>query len=98
VSRLDFYAVAHGATPDEAFRTAVEVARNTFGTGGRTGSVLEKEGWVVVDTAPLPESEAIQITEDLLSDADPRFADTDSPAGAIPLTTGQWLFFGWSPY
>jgi hypothetical protein len=98
VSRLDFYAVARGTTPDEAFRTAVETARNTFGTGGRTGSVLEKDSWVVADTAPLPESEAIQIAEDLLSDADPRFADTASPAGAIPLTTGQWLFFGWSPY
>lgn len=98
MSRLDFYAIAQGATPDEAFQTAVEVARNTFGTGGRTGSVLEKNGWVAVDTAPLPESEAIQTAEDLLSDADPRFADTASPAGAIPLTTGQWLFFGWSPY
>lgn len=45
----NFITVAEGKTVDEAFRSAILLARNEEGHGGYTGTIAEKNDYIVVD-------------------------------------------------
>lgn len=88
----------------EAFRTALAEARHDYGHRGDTGTLADKDTFVIVSADPLPEAEAYAMADRILDDAqDPRFG-TWGPAGAIRIEardTGEhrqtWLVFGYSP-
>lgn len=94
----DFYTSAHGANVDEAFGAAVREAHYAHGHSGYTGSIAEKDDYVVVDVddSPLTLGTAIEIARKLLDDDDPRVSSKWGPAGVIALDDGTWLFFGFA--
>ena len=93
-----FMATGQGGTVGEAFADAV----GQYGSGdGYTGTVAEKDGHVVIQSAPAADEDAAaDIADRLLDDGDPRVMDKWGPAGAIRYTDPDapdlqsWLFFG----
>ena len=93
-----------GPSLAEAFRTAIAAARHDYGHRGDTGTLADKDTFVIVSADPLPEDEAYAMADRILDDAqDPTFS-TWGPAGAIRIQdpdTGEhrpkWLVFGYSP-
>ena len=73
---------------EKAFREAVENAQYEYGHGGYTGTIAEKDDYVVVSTDPLGFNEAQALAERLIRAQDARIDDKWGPAGAIPLLDG----------
>ena len=48
----EFAATAFGRTPAEAFRRAVQEARDYYGSGGYTGTIAEKHEFVIIHPPP----------------------------------------------
>ena len=102
-----FYNSVIGKNAEEAFRDAVEQAQYDYGHAGYTGTIAEKESFVMVPfngEATLENAE--KYAEDLLWHDDPRVGDKWGPAGCIELhdpriqlKDGQhaYLFFGNAP-
>lgn len=97
-----FESQGQGATVQEAFRAAREQALYDFGHAGYTGTLAEKDDWVVIPV-PLgtPDlSRAMEEANALIAADDPRINDKWGPAGAIeyddPKDGKGWLFFGWA--
>ncbi|MDX2277742.1 MAG: hypothetical protein NW206_20005 [Hyphomonadaceae bacterium] len=89
-----FSVVAKGATAQEAFDRATSEARYENGHGGYTGTIAEKDSFVVI---ALPEGiEAEAYADQLIENRDERVDDKWGPAGAIKLSHDEWLFFGWA--
>lgn len=101
-----FTAYALGTDAKAAFHTAVEEARYNYGSSGYTGTVAEKETFVLITATPLPWPDAEKLAAELIEAEDPRIADEWGPAGAIAVTEPPgkgaptarhgWLFFGWA--
>lgn len=90
----DFYCSAKGNSAQEAFRNAVEDARYQYGHGGYTGSIAEKNSFVMIS---LPEGEEPgEYAQRLIGEGDSRVDDKWGPAGCISLKDGRYLFFGWA--
>ncbi|MFI7641865.1 hypothetical protein [Nonomuraea sp. NPDC049400] len=90
-----------GATAKEAFDAAVEQARYDYGHRGYTGTIAEKDDFVIVASEPMPETEATALADQLLRADNPRILDKWGPAGAIPIkgengSPVSWLFVGWA--
>lgn len=88
---------ATGPNAAAAFREAVQNALHEEGHGGYTGTLAEKDSFVMI---PLPEehkTNPARYAEQLLDEDDERIADKWGPAGCIDLGGGNYLFFGWSP-
>ncbi len=78
----------------EAFRGAVEDAEYESGHGGYSGTIAEKEDFVLID---LPEGQdPHKFADELIHANDPRIDNKWGPAGAIKTGDGEWLFFGWA--
>ena len=89
-----FYQSAHGKTPEEAFKEAVEEAQYDYGHAGYTGTIAEKNSFCMID---LPEGKtAWQYAEELLDMNDDRITDKWGDAGCIEVEQGEYLFFGWA--
>ena len=95
-----FFRTSSGKTAREAFDEAVRRACHEHGHSGYTGSMAEKEGFVMI---PLPHGEeAPSFANRLIDDDDERIDDKWGPAGCIQFDvdseTGrkQFLFFGWA--
>ncbi len=83
-----------GKTPQEAFKNAVREAEYNYGHAGYTGTIAEKDSYILID---LPEEmEAQKYAEFLINEDDSRIADKWGPAGCIPLDKNEYLFFGWA--
>jgi hypothetical protein len=86
---------------DAAFRAAVAKAQYDHGHSGYTGTLAEKENYVIIQDTPLTLHEAGILAEKLIDDCDDRIDDKWGPAGAIPVCSKDgktigWLFFGWA--
>ncbi|MFD8022545.1 hypothetical protein ACFV6G_19240 [Streptomyces lavendulae] len=95
---MDFTHIESGATAEEAFQRAREAALYEYGHGGYTGSIAEKDTYLVFDEPRTGADEATDRAAHLL-DVDQRISDKRGPAGALPvrLDGGDgWLFFGWA--
>ncbi|MEU3452254.1 hypothetical protein ABZ671_01225 [Micromonospora sp. NPDC006766] len=96
----EFQQYADGADPAEAFRDACEEARHEYGHRGYTGTLAEKDDYIVIEGKPTPRELAEALASRLVRDDDPRIRDKWGPAGAIAVaadgSTGiaGWLFFG----
>jgi len=89
-----FSTVAHGVDANDAFKSAVECARYEHGHGGYTGTIAEKQRFVMID---LPEGQSAgSFIEELLDDDDSRICDKWGPAGCIDLGNNKYVFFGWA--
>lgn len=88
-----FTHTSRGDTAEKAFRSAVEEAAYDHGHSGYTGTIAEKDSFVMI---PLPEGEdPYEYAEELIGDGDVRI-DKWGPAGCIALGDGEYLFFGWA--
>lgn len=100
-----FTATASGPSAGEAFRDAVDLAKYEYGHGGYTGTIAEKDSFVLVSTEVLPDADAAETLADRLLEADdPRVTDKGGPAGAVEYRAAQhaegeraFLFFGFAP-
>lgn len=88
----DFICRARGKTAQEAFDAAVRDAEWEHGHGGYTGTIAEKDEFVMI---PLPKDvDPIDYASDLITKCDPRICDKWGPAGCFDLGNGEFLFFG----
>lgn len=95
---VDFVTVGCGASAKIAFKLAVEEARYEFGSSGYTGTIAEKDSFVMVS---LPkDTEAEEYAYEILDDDCSRFSNKWGPAGCILLDEGEeentYLFFGFA--
>lgn len=88
-----------GNSAKEAFHTAVEQARYDYGHAGYTGTIAEKDSFVMLQVSP-------EKLEELKNAAWFDYSGDDAlwekvgnkwgPAGCIDLGDGKYLFFGWA--
>lgn len=71
------------ADPDAAFDTARDDARHEHGHGGYSGTLAEKDGYVIITATPMDLVQAQTLAADLIDRDDPRIDDKWGPAGAI---------------
>lgn len=89
-----FVSYARGKTAKAAFKAAVEEAQYELGHGGYTGSIAEKDSFVMID---LPEGvDPGDFADKLFTDGDPRIDDKWGPAGCFKLKDDEYMFFGWA--
>ena len=95
-----FFTNWRAKTAKEAFREATEQACYDFGHAGYSGTIAEKDGFVVI---PLPEGEKAEaFAGGLIDEQDERVDDKWGPAGCIHIGTDsesgmkEFLFFGWA--
>ncbi len=95
-----FFSTASGKSAKEAFRTAVDEAAWENGHGGYTGTIAEKDSFVMCgDTVYPTYNEAYDFANDLIDKEDRRIDDKWGPAGCVKyLANGEtkYLFFGWA--
>lgn len=83
-----------GKTAKLAFNAARKEALYELGHGGYTGSIAEKDSFVMI---PLPEGITPEDYADMLIEKnDPRIDDKWGPAGCIKIKDNEFLFFGWA--
>lgn len=85
---------AEGATAAIAFRDAVRTAQYECGYGGYTGTIAEKDSFLVIDV-PAGQDPRV-FAESLMREDDERIQDKWGPAGCVALGPNEWLFFGWA--
>jgi len=89
-----FMNVGLGSSAKKAFDDLVYEARYQHGHGGYTGTIAEKNSFVVI---PVPDGmTAFQYAEKLIDDCDPRVDDKWGDAGCIHVKVDEYLFFGWA--
>lgn len=89
-----FMNVGLGDTAKKAFDSLVYEARYQHGHGGYTGTIAEKNSFVMI---PLAEGlDAFQYAEQLIDDCDPRVDDKWGTAGCIHIKDDEYLFLGWA--
>ncbi|MGW0897667.1 hypothetical protein ACWD0G_11830 [Streptomyces goshikiensis] len=97
---ITFFEIVIGDDVDKAFNQIRDEALREHGHGGCSGSIAEKDDYVVIDDVRRSQAHAIGQAMELISANDPRIDDKWGPAGALPLTTptaqNAWLFFGWA--
>lgn len=101
-----FITSATGRDAQEAFKVARDSARFENGHGGYTGTIAEKDAYVIIprrSALDYDRETAEMIAERLLAMDDRRISDKWGPAGAIQYDDpdagpGQqsWLFFGYA--
>lgn len=81
----DFSVFQTGRTASEAFATAREQAGYEHGHGGYSGTIYEKQDFVVVSDRTLDLASADKLAQKLMDEYDSRINDKWGPAGAIPV-------------
>lgn len=97
---ITFYDIAAGDAPDKAFEAIRNEALYEHGHREGTGSIAEKDTFIVFDEPRRSEAAAYRRASELIDANDPRIENKWGPAGALPVTTSSaengWLFFGWA--
>lgn len=89
-----FVTESSGKTAREAFSDAVDSATKYYGIQGYTGSIAEKDSFVMIN---VPEDEAPhKYAMKLMDEGDERIDDKWGPAGCIQIGKDSYLFFGWA--
>ena len=89
-----FDVAVKGTNAKDAFARAIKDAQYEYGHGGYTGSIAEKETFVMIGKVASRE-EARALGTKLLDDDDERVTDKWGPAGCIEYP-GGFYFFGWA--
>lgn len=78
-----FFQIYEGEDPKSAFKTAIEDSKYYHGAGGYTGTIAEKNNFIMID---LPKGkDPREYAEELLYDNDSRVKDKWGPAGCIEI-------------
>lgn len=85
---LTFESYAEGTDVDKAFQAAVDQALYDHGHSGYTGTIAEKDSYVIIESTPLSPEAAEELADKLIRDNDDRIADKWGPAGAIAVKDG----------
>jgi hypothetical protein len=85
VASSTFEQYADGADVEAAFNAARDAALDEHGHGGFTGTVAEKDDYVVITHTLTDLDSAAALARDLINRDDQRIADKWGPAGAIPV-------------
>jgi hypothetical protein len=92
-----FGTTAFGKTAKDAFRNAKNAARADMDEeddDGYTGTVLEKESFVMID---VPKGvDPYEYAAKLIDKDDPRIYEKWGPAGCVQVGPDTWHFFGWA--
>lgn len=91
-----FEMTAHGASAQEAFTAAVAEAQDQYGRRGYTGTIAEKDSFVLIPWNKADHGLAEDWAAHLIDHNDPRIDDKWGPAGCIDLGGGCYYFFGWA--
>jgi len=89
---VEFYTESAGRNAREAFDEAVCAARYEHGHGGYTGTIAEKNEFVVVRVPKGLDPQ--EYARDIVEGVAPVTVDKWGPAGCIDLGDGLYLFFG----
>ena len=91
-----FCVTEQGKTAAEAFRLAVELAEQSYGCCGYTGSIAEKSSFVLIKVDGCPETFLREFHD--CPENFPRFIkryeDKFGPALCVKSGEGSWTFFG----
>jgi len=94
----EFFHIESGKTARIAFKKAVKKALYDHGHNGYTGTIAEKEDFIMI---PLPnlkyddvEEMAVSYAETLMQERDNRVSDKYGPACCIKILHDKFLFFG----
>ena len=97
----EFEVTITATTAKEAFRLAVEDARYEHGNGGYTGTIAEKDSFLLIDTAGKDPKAVIQMMVEKCASfetcscrGDRRYFDKWGPALCVRLDKNTFLFFG----
>jgi len=95
-----FEEIGQGSNAEDAFKNALNHSQGENGRG-YSGSLAEKDDFVIIKDKPLSPEDAGTLAYKLLDECDIRVDDKWGPAGAIRLETEtsikqKWLFFGWA--
>ena len=90
-----FITRARGKTAQEAFQAAYIAACEEYGNGGYTGTIAEKDCFVMIRAVPVNVKPEVYAQE-LIDNRDPRINDKWGPAGCIDVGNGEYVFFGWA--
>lgn len=95
-----FIQVQTGKNANAAFNDAVERAAYEHGHAGYTGTLAEKDSFVMI---PLPKkgkkdlvARAEAYANELINKDDDRISDKWGPAGCIKAGKDKYVFFGWA--
>lgn len=95
-----FAVVEKGKSAQDAFDRATAGARYEYGHGGYTGTIAEKDEFVMIkpdqDTTNWLNVDFSNFADKLIEHEDPRIDDKWGPAGCIDMGGGKYLFFGWA--
>jgi hypothetical protein len=87
---------AQGGSAKEAFSIAVEQANDEHGRGGYTGTIAEKNEFVMIPVPADRTGDVWGYAQELIDEGDPRIDDKWGPAGCIDQGQGNFVFFGWA--
>lgn len=82
---VTFEQYVDGTDIDDAFREGRSAAADEHGHGGYSGTLAEKDDYVVITRTLMTLDDAVDLADTLLVRADPRIGDKWGPAGAIPV-------------
>ena len=96
-----FFQTADGKTPKKAFIAACKDAAYDYGHSGYTGTLAEKESFIMISDKIFDSlEEAESLADKLIDDGDERIDDKWGPAGCLKFKTKtgevKFLFFGWA--
>jgi hypothetical protein len=89
-----FMVTAEGKSAKEAFKIAREDAQYESGHGGYTGTIAEKDSFVMITCEH--GMDPYKYANYLINACDSRIDDKWGPAGCIALGGNKFLFFGWA--
>ncbi len=95
-----FIIKSHGKTAKEAFKLAVETALYDRGHSGYTGSIAEKDKFIMISNEEFESYvDAENYANNLIDEDDNRISDKWGPAGCLKYKGKSginYLFFGWA--
>ncbi len=91
-----FITDASGDTAQAAFTAARKKAQYDHGHAGYTGTIAEKDTFVLIPFPGGDAKTAHAFAEALLRSGDKRIDSKWGPAGCLDLGEGKYVFFGWA--
>ena len=92
-----FMIVGNGKTSRIAFDEVKSNARYECGHGGYTGTIAEKNDYVMINIPDHYTGDGpVEYANHLIDECDHRVDDKWGPAGCISLSDEKYLFFGWA--
>lgn len=93
---MQFEHWAEGKDAKDAFNKAIEEAYYDWGHSGYTGTIAEKDSFIMIEVPEDFKEKPHDYVEYLLYGDDERISDKWGPAGCIEIEKGQYVFFGWA--